>query len=163
MGQQQLLLLVLGIVIVGLAMVVAIDRFSEKQTEADYDAITSEAMRIAGNILSWKMAPSSLGGGNGAEYLTGLTFDAMGYQSTNSQKTRANSSRYMRAISRLDTARPYIVVRPQNNRDLRVELFMYGPDQACFKLRRAMRTESGWVEADIDVDPDDIPVGCHGW
>ena len=40
MGQQQLLLLVLGIVIVGLAVVVGIQAFSENQRKANADAMT---------------------------------------------------------------------------------------------------------------------------
>ncbi|NND73347.1 MAG: hypothetical protein HKN43_17360 [Rhodothermales bacterium] len=163
MGQQQLLLLVLGIVIVGLMVAIAINAFSEKQIHSDFDAITAEAIKIAGDVISWKFTPSSLGGGSNATNLTGLTFDAMGYQSSGPSQTRANTSTYMRSINQLDSARPYIIVRPQNNRDLRVQLFMYGPNQNCFRLSRAVRTEGGWEEGNMDSDLDQAPPGCSGW
>ena len=47
MGQQQLLLLVLGIVIVGLAVVVGIQAFSENQKKSNADALVNDAIRIA--------------------------------------------------------------------------------------------------------------------
>ena len=52
MGQQQLLLLVLGIVIVGLAVVVGIQAFSENQKKANADATVNDAIRIASEIAS---------------------------------------------------------------------------------------------------------------
>lgn len=62
MGQQQLLLLVLGIVIVGLAVVVGIQAFSENQKKANADALVMTAMRIASDAQSWLRKPSQFGG-----------------------------------------------------------------------------------------------------
>ena len=45
MGQQQLLLLVLGIVIVGLAVVVGIQAFSENQKQSNADMMVNDAIR----------------------------------------------------------------------------------------------------------------------
>src|SRR5690554_5459445 len=47
MGQQQLLLLVLGIVIVGLAVVVGIQAFGENQKKANSDAPANAGVRSA--------------------------------------------------------------------------------------------------------------------
>lgn len=163
MGQQQLLLLVLGIVIAGLAVVIAISMFGDKANEADYDAIISEAMRVSGNILSWKYMPSVLGGGSNAQYLTGLKFDAIGYKSTNAQGTRANSGRYLRSLSQLSTPLPYITVIPASNQDLRVQLYMYGPATNCYKLRRSRRVNGEWENADIKVGAADKPASCIPW
>ena len=55
MGQQQLLLLVLGIVIVGLAVVVGIQAFSENQKKANSDALVNDAIRIASDAQAWKL------------------------------------------------------------------------------------------------------------
>jgi hypothetical protein len=63
MGQQQLLLLVLGIVIVGLAVVAGINAFSENQERSTKDAIVNEAMRIATDVQAYKVKPGQLGGG----------------------------------------------------------------------------------------------------
>ena len=47
MGQQQLVLLVLGIVIVGLAVVVAIHTFDDGAGRAEAYALSMDAMQIA--------------------------------------------------------------------------------------------------------------------
>ena len=63
MGQQQLLLLVLGIVIVGIAVVAGIQAFSEGKDKADRDAATSDAMRVISDLQAWKLKPQAFGGG----------------------------------------------------------------------------------------------------
>ena len=78
MGQQQLLLLVLGIVIVGLAVVVGIQAFGENQRKANNDALINDGIRIASDAQAWALKPTAFGGGDG-EY-TGLTMDVLGYQ-----------------------------------------------------------------------------------
>ena len=80
MGQQQLLLLVLGIVIVGLAVVVGIQAFSENQKKANADAVVNDANRISSDAQAWKLKPAAFGGGASAVEWTGLTFNQMGYE-----------------------------------------------------------------------------------
>ncbi|HEX8385628.1 MAG TPA: hypothetical protein VF576_05570 [Rubricoccaceae bacterium] len=77
MGQQQLLLLVLGIVIVGLAVVVGIQAFGENQKKANSDAITNDVIRIASDAQAWALKPQAFGGGNGV--FTGVTLAKLGY------------------------------------------------------------------------------------
>ena len=77
MGQQQLLLLVLGIVIVGLAVVVGIQAFGENQKKANSDAITNDVIRIASDAQAWNLKPQAFGGGNGT--FTGVTLEKLGY------------------------------------------------------------------------------------
>ena len=77
MGQQQLLLLVLGIVIVGLAVVVGIQAFGENQKKANSDAITNDVIRIASDAQAWNLKPQAFGGGNGV--FTGVTLEKLGY------------------------------------------------------------------------------------
>ena len=79
MGQQQLLLLVLGIVIVGLAVVVGIQAFSENQKQANADQMVNDAIRIASDAQAWKLKPSAFGGGASASNWTGLDFGQIGY------------------------------------------------------------------------------------
>ena len=87
MGQQQLLLLVLGIVIVGLAVVAGIQAFSTNQKKANADALALTAMRIASDAQAWLQTPVSFGGGSPATGgrpadFTGLTVDLvdLGYE-----------------------------------------------------------------------------------
>lgn len=80
MGQQQLLLLVLGIVIVGLAVVVGIQAFGENQKKANSDAMVNDGVRIASDAQAWKLKPAAFGGGADASNWTGLTFAQLGYE-----------------------------------------------------------------------------------
>jgi hypothetical protein len=82
MGQQQLLLLVLGIVIVGLAVVVGIQAFGENQKKANADALVNDAIRIASDAQAWKLKPAAFGGGGslvGDGNFTDLEFEQLGY------------------------------------------------------------------------------------
>ena len=62
MGQQQLLLLVLSTVIVGLATVAGIQAFDEGQTQAKQDALTQRALQIGNDVYAATQKPSQLGG-----------------------------------------------------------------------------------------------------
>ncbi len=80
MGQQQLLLLVLGIVIVGLAVVVGIQAFGENQKKSNQDAITNDVIRIASDAQAWNLKPTAFGGGNGS--FANVTLEKLGYTVT---------------------------------------------------------------------------------
>ena len=91
MGQQQLLLLVLGIVIVGLAVVVGINAFGENDKKANADAMVTDALRIASDAQAWDLKPGQFGGSLDTETLATLQtngFDRIGYP--NSGGTYAN-------------------------------------------------------------------------
>ncbi|MCS3668831.1 type II secretory pathway pseudopilin PulG [Salinibacter ruber] len=62
MGQQQLLLLVLSTVIVGLATVAGIQAFSENQAQASQDALVQRGTSIASDIQGLAGKPTQLGG-----------------------------------------------------------------------------------------------------
>ncbi|RMF63080.1 MAG: hypothetical protein D6746_03320, partial [Bacteroidetes bacterium] len=79
MGQQQLLLLVLGIVIVGLAVVVGIQAFSENQKKANADALVNDAVRIASDLQAWMLKPAAFGGGDNSGVWSGASFAKIGY------------------------------------------------------------------------------------
>ena len=84
MGQQQLLLLVLAIVIVGIAIVVGINAFSEKSVSSNYDSLMQDAMRISTDAQAWKSKPELFGGSTDATKtdandFTGVNFIGLGY------------------------------------------------------------------------------------
>jgi len=89
MGQQQLLLLVLGIVIVGLAVVVGIQAFSENQKKANADALVNDAIRIASDAQAWKLKPGAFGGGAAVAGWTGMTLGQIGYEVGDNDSTPA--------------------------------------------------------------------------
>ena len=65
MGQQQLLLLVLGVIIVGVAIVAGIGMFNASAEEAAKDEGTNQLMAIAANAQQWFKKPVAMGGGGG--------------------------------------------------------------------------------------------------
>lgn len=66
MGQQQLLLLVLGVIIVGVAIVAGIGMFNASAEESAKDELVSQLMAIGANAQQWYKKPVAMGGGGGA-------------------------------------------------------------------------------------------------
>jgi|SRR5690606_761892 len=64
MGQQQLLLVILVTVIVGIATVVAINTFSSASTQANRDAVTNDVVAIAAAAQAYYIKPLMLRGGD---------------------------------------------------------------------------------------------------
>ncbi|MCH7782132.1 hypothetical protein IID62_03615 [candidate division KSB1 bacterium] len=85
MGQQQLLLIVLGVIVVGIAVAIGINIFSESAAQANFDAVMSDMLRIASNAQQWYMKPTSLGGG-------GRTFSSVSLTNINTSGSNANGS-----------------------------------------------------------------------
>lgn len=64
MGQQQLLLIILGIIIVGLAVVVGISLFSANATESKRNNIINDLIHLASEAQKYYRTPSAMGGGS---------------------------------------------------------------------------------------------------
>jgi hypothetical protein len=63
MGQQQLLLIVLGVIVVGIAIVVGINLFNASAVNANRDAVVSDLNNIGALAISHFKKPTSMGGG----------------------------------------------------------------------------------------------------
>ena len=64
MGQQQLLLIILGVIIVGIAIAVGLSLFSANAVQANKDAITNDLNNICANAYQYRIRTTSMGGGN---------------------------------------------------------------------------------------------------
>lgn len=64
MGQQQLLLLVMGVIIAGLAVVSGIVVFQEKMRQFEMDHIVDRNLKIASAAALWKTKKDPYDGGN---------------------------------------------------------------------------------------------------
>ena len=71
MGQQQLLLIVLGVIIVGIAVVVGINVFTVSSANSNRDAVISDLTTLAAMSQQYYRKPTAMGGG-GNEF-TGWT------------------------------------------------------------------------------------------
>ena len=81
MGQQQLLLIILGVIIVGVAIAVGISMFSGQSVASNKDAIITDIATLGADVYQYKIRPSSMGGGNGS--YTGYTLSSTGAWGTN--------------------------------------------------------------------------------
>jgi hypothetical protein len=63
MGQQQLLLIVLGVIIVGIAIVVGINLFNANAEESAKDTMVSEGTNLGALAQQYYKKPTAMGGG----------------------------------------------------------------------------------------------------
>jgi hypothetical protein len=78
MGQQQLLLIVLGVILVGVAVVLGIQYFGVGAEEGAKDELVAHSITIGANAQQWFKKPTQMGGGGntfagfGAHYTANL-------------------------------------------------------------------------------------------
>ena len=65
MGQQQLLLIVLGVILVGVAVVLGIQYFGVGAEEGAKDELVAHAITVGANAQQWYKKPLAMGGGGG--------------------------------------------------------------------------------------------------
>jgi len=66
MGQQQLLLVIVGVIIVGLAIAVGIGLFSAQSVSYNRDAIIHDLNNIAQSAYQFRISIKRIGGGEGS-------------------------------------------------------------------------------------------------
>lgn len=81
MGQNQLLMIVLSVIIVGVSVAVGIGQFGENALSANRDALAADSQRIVASAQQWYRKPVSLGGGGNS--FTNLTLGDLGISGTN--------------------------------------------------------------------------------
>ncbi|HTX20147.1 MAG TPA: hypothetical protein VMG34_15965 [Bacteroidota bacterium] len=76
MGQQQLLLIILGLIIIGVAVVVGIGMFQDNAVDHNRALVVQDLKVLASKAQHYYSRPSTMGGGN--KSFVGLTADARG-------------------------------------------------------------------------------------
>jgi hypothetical protein len=66
MGQQQLLLIILGVIIVGVAIAVGIGQFGAHSVESNKDGLSASLVNLGASAYQYKIRPTTLGGGGGS-------------------------------------------------------------------------------------------------
>ena len=74
MGQQQLLLIVLGVIVVGIAVVVGINLFNANAVSSNRDGVVSDLNNLGAMAQQFYKKPTSMGGGGNT--FTGWTLPA---------------------------------------------------------------------------------------
>lgn len=90
MGQQQLLLIILGVIVVGIAVAVGITMFQDNAVSANRDAVTNDLVNLASRAQQFYRRPQALGGGGNS--FVGLTANAAGLAKLTSKSANANGS-----------------------------------------------------------------------
>jgi hypothetical protein len=86
MGQQQLLLIILGVIIVGIAIAVGLSLFAANSVQANKDAIINDINNIAANAYQFYIRPVSMAGG-GSSYTGGTGYIIPNRMATNDNAT----------------------------------------------------------------------------
>ena len=162
MGQQQLLLLVLGIVIVGIAVVAGIQLFDRNKSESQADAAHGRSVELAAEVAIWKRKPFIYGGGNTASGIDGVTVEKLGYAVTgdiDGYPATGDSTPWLYAIRDTNTASPFVDVAYYEGTELMLEvkLYIYGPEQECWKPQTG-RLQNGTM---VWGDAPTAPAGCR--
>jgi hypothetical protein len=86
MGGQQLLLIILGFLLIGIAIAVGISLFNDNSVSQSRDAITNEMVRLAARAQQFYRTPKSMQGGghsfNGLNSIRDLTSGGNGIVGT---------------------------------------------------------------------------------
>lgn len=90
MGQQQLLLIILGVIVVGIAVAVGITMFSDSAISANRDALTNDLVNLASRAQQYYRRPVALGGGGNT--FSGLTADATGLSRLTNKPSNGNGT-----------------------------------------------------------------------
>lgn len=111
MGQQQLLLIILVTIIVGIATVIAINVFTSAAESAKIDAIRQDLVSIGASSQGYFRKPTMLGGGGNA--FTGITFHRIAFGGNVASDTEGNNENGTYSIESIDTG-DFIVTATAN-------------------------------------------------
>jgi hypothetical protein len=81
MGQTQILMIVLAVIIVGIAVAAGITMFSQSAVTANRDAVVLDCNSVASMAMQFYKKPTEMGGGN--RTFTGLTLAKLNFAASN--------------------------------------------------------------------------------
>lgn len=90
MGQQQLLLVILGVIMVAIAVAVGITFFTEGAVSENRDAVTHDLLNLAGRAQQYFRRATVMGGGGNS--FAGLTADLAGIRKLTNSPNTANGT-----------------------------------------------------------------------
>ncbi len=90
MAQQQLLLIILGTIIIGLALAIGVTLFTDNSVSANRDAVTSDLVALASRAQMYYRRPKLMGGGGRS--FTGLSISDLTTKATNAYGTYSVTS-----------------------------------------------------------------------
>lgn len=93
MGQTQLLMLVMAVIIIGIAVAVGITQMGESAFAANQNAVIGDSADIVARAHTWFRKPVMMGGG-GQDFATngGLSFPAIGMSTQHDENEYSNAN-----------------------------------------------------------------------
>ncbi|MEL7362668.1 MAG: hypothetical protein AAFN13_11405 [Bacteroidota bacterium] len=171
MGQQQLLLLVLGIVIVGLSVTSGIESFQENRRKSTADRVYALAAQTMADVTAWKAKPGALAGGQTRSFLNGFTWQGLGYGETYDTVNQIRLDPegiwlYYPPFNLGANGAPMRILHPEYG--VGVELRFYGDTTDCIQLipmtappGRGTTYGRGWTSLESTwADASTIPASC---
>ena len=92
MGQSQLLLIVLGVILVGTAIVGGIQAYDQNNRKGNVDALMQDAIRMASDLQIWAQKPTQFGGPATRGDFTLATHALLGYDADGTGGASVNSN-----------------------------------------------------------------------
>lgn len=130
MGQQQLLLIVLAVILVGVAVLVGIEVFNAQAATMNVDYLVNDLLNLAARAQQYYLKPVSMGGGGNS--FRGMTIEDL------TAKPENENGRYLVRWARRNRALLVGVGKydgDNNNRKARVRLYVY-PDSVYIDVRQ---------------------------
>ena len=90
MGEQQLLLIILGVIVIAIAVAVGITMFTDSALHANRGSVTNDLVNLAARAQQYYRRPTALDGGGNS--FVGLTADAAGLSKLTNQASNANGT-----------------------------------------------------------------------
>ena len=90
MAQQQVLLIILGTIIIGVALAIGVTLFTDNSVSANRDAVTSDLVALASRAQMYYRRPKLMGGGGRS--FAGLTIADLTTRTTNAYGTYSVTS-----------------------------------------------------------------------
>ena len=147
MGQQQLLLIILGVVIVGIAIAVGLQLFQAGAVDSNQDAMINDIMNISANADQWRIRPVSMGGGDGQ--FTNAIGEKL--EANDRLMETANASYSVEVVAGTETTSGSVTITGESNQGYGTVILTYDPDAETEALRY---TWTGTHEGGIGGTPD---------
>ena len=117
MGTQQILLIVLSVIIVGIAVAVGISMFNTQSDAAELQAVAGDLQSFGAQVLAYLKTPTSMGGGgaaiadgDAAAIATWIGWSAVTLTNSNAQYTLTTAAASGVTITADNTAASTIVI-----------------------------------------------------
>ena len=144
MGQQQLLIIVMAVVVTMASVAMGMQAFAEGQKKANADALVDDALSVSADVQGWRLQPQPMGGGRGAS-LDDFNLTSLGYSTNGGEYDTRNGT-----FTAYESGGTIIVVGDNTDYENRVMVTINGQGSYCLATK---------ITDTADEDP--MPASDH--